>query len=424
MTVPSADPSGTQKLASWALLAARSSAPSRTLHVSPFAGPASADGSAGLPFNLTSAALSGADNGCPLAQAADFARNNLAPNNRAEEMAGIIYCVRGGEYPQSNIVWPGFSSQSIIVDGPARFGATAIEGTTNWTFAASSVAFGSPQFPILSMGQSARPGTVQVFANLVLSNGSSGQLVGLKSADISWFDISESALTGLSLVFLDGGSVESINVPSALLYYNNPSGGFIENAVIVGRLQRASMAHFRDAITVSTTPLPPDDDGIISCRIDGGWTGPAGTARFDEYTQDQFLGVFAGGAGPADYLELKTAPAIVGTEPGAVQTTDATPAVIWSLTLADNTAYWVDALVVARGTAASQNGYQRRCVVSRRGAGAALGGAGSVSIWTDEDDLDWDVEFVVSGNDLRLQVTGEAATTIDWSSTAKFQVTP
>jgi hypothetical protein len=117
--------------------------------------------------------------------------------------------------------------------------------------------------------------------------------------------------------------------------------------------------------------------------------------------------------------------AVSGTETRALQTADATPVVLWSFVLADDTAYWVDALVVARGTVAGENGYQRRCVVSRRGGGSAtLGVAGSISLWTDEEDLDWDAAFVVSGNELRLQVTGEAATIIDWSSTTTRQAAP
>lgn len=267
-------------------------------------GSPTADGlSPGSAFNPASAALFGITNNDPFLQAVLFAVSNFAPTNRAEEMQGVVLRGRAGEYPQTDVTFPGGSSVTIIMDGPTRFGASGTAGTTDWRYEVTPIAFGSPQFPILSIGQEGRPGTIQVFSDLVLSNGSSGQLVGVKSSDVSWEDISEDTLTGLSLLVIEGGSPEVINVPSALLYMFNPGGGFASDNVTVGRLQTARSVHFQGNIIVSSAPFPPDDDGILNCRIDGNWTGPAGTARFDKFTQDNFGGVFAGGAGPGDYLE-------------------------------------------------------------------------------------------------------------------------
>jgi hypothetical protein len=275
----------------------------RTLWVIPGAGNPRADGSILAPFNRTSAARAGVQGADPLKQAADHARARMAPTNREEEMAGVVYRVRGGEYPQSDIEWPGFSSQTILVDGPARFGEVGLAGTTTWRFEASPIAFGAPQFPILSIGQAVAAGSVLVYSNLVLSNGSSGQIVGLKSVEVSWEDILEDALTGLSLVSIEGGTLENINVPSALLFYNNRGGSFVNGDITVGRFQHGHMLKCKGDVVVSATPFPPDNAGLVGCRLDGNWTGPAGTARFDKFTQDNHAGAFAGGASAADFLE-------------------------------------------------------------------------------------------------------------------------
>lgn len=106
----------------------------------------------------------------------------------------------------------------------------------------------------------------------------------------------------------------------------------------------------------------------------------------------------------------------------AVQTTDATVTTLLSLALLDDSTYWVEAFVAVRGTVAGENAYKVAAKFSRRSAGAAvLGGAGSVNLFTDEEDLDWNVAWVASANNAVLQVTGEAATTINWSGTINYQ---
>jgi hypothetical protein len=107
----------------------------------------------------------------------------------------------------------------------------------------------------------------------------------------------------------------------------------------------------------------------------------------------------------------------------AIQTTDATVTTLLSIALADDSVYWVEAAVIARNTSAdADNAYKIIASLSRRSAGAAvLGGAGSTNLFTDEEDLDWDAAWVASGNNAVLQVTGEAATTINWAATVKYQ---
>lgn len=113
-------------------------------------------------------------------------------------------------------------------------------------------------------------------------------------------------------------------------------------------------------------------------------------------------------------------------ETAAVRTADGTETSLWTKALADDTAYWLEADIVAReitGAGTSENAYKIRCLASRRAAGAAaLGVAGSVSLYVDEQDTDWAAFFDVSGNNVRLRVTGDAATTsLAWAGTIRWQ---
>lgn len=105
---------------------------------------------------------------------------------------------------------------------------------------------------------------------------------------------------------------------------------------------------------------------------------------------------------------------------GAVQTIDATDTTVWSLTVSDTTAYWFEGTVVARTTSGTD------CVVGRVLAQAHREGAGAVIgdvqlQYLDPSTSTWVITWDVSGNDVRLRVTGAAATTINWAATVKYQ---
>ena len=106
-----------------------------------------------------------------------------------------------------------------------------------------------------------------------------------------------------------------------------------------------------------------------------------------------------------------------------LQTTTATQGQLKTITLADNSTYWVTAKVVARDTSGSKRAvYIRSCMVYRQSAGGAtLGGAGVQADFTDETTTAWDANLTVSGNDLRVSVTGEASTTVNWVGTIEYQ---
>jgi len=98
-----------------------------------------------------------------------------------------------------------------------------------------------------------------------------------------------------------------------------------------------------------------------------------------------------------------------------VQTTDATVTTVDSFTLAEGKTYLVEATVVAKEGDTNRATYVRRACVYRPAAGSAtLEGSVQDSL-TIESEAAWDCTIDVSGNDARVRVTGEAATTINWA---------
>lgn len=111
---------------------------------------------------------------------------------------------------------------------------------------------------------------------------------------------------------------------------------------------------------------------------------------------------------------------------GSVQTTNATPAQItWNalasvdIPLADTTVYLFRAFAVARGTAGAQRAWYfwNGAKVYREGGAPTLT---QLTPTVEETTGTMDSTFAVSGNNLRLQVTGIAATTINWGAVVEF----
>lgn len=101
-----------------------------------------------------------------------------------------------------------------------------------------------------------------------------------------------------------------------------------------------------------------------------------------------------------------------------VATTDATPTLLWEMTLADNTAYDVDFSIVARRTdgTAGRARYKRNVLVYREAAGIATIQGSVVTPTADvESAAGWDVTVQIDGaNKLQVLVTGAAASAIRW----------
>ena len=97
------------------------------------------------------------------------------------------------------------------------------------------------------------------------------------------------------------------------------------------------------------------------------------------------------------------------------QTTDGSATTALTKTLADDTVYTIQALIVGRDTSGTDRAsYIREAPAHREGGGSAT--LTSIqAAYTSETDAAWDATFTVSGNDLRVTVTGKAATTVNWS---------
>ncbi len=103
-----------------------------------------------------------------------------------------------------------------------------------------------------------------------------------------------------------------------------------------------------------------------------------------------------------------------------IQTTDATVTTLLAHTIRDNTSLFIEAHILAKETDGSdRNAYIRRILVYRDGGAAVIQGAVEATL-TQESDADWDCTIDVDTNDVRLRVTGEAATTIHWEAKIKI----
>lgn len=115
--------------------------------------------------------------------------------------------------------------------------------------------------------------------------------------------------------------------------------------------------------------------------------------------------------------------AVTGSAPIApTQTTDATPTVAYSLTLADDTAYSLDARTVARRVGGVDYGhFQHTVQVRREGGGVATIEGCVFQKQAQRTDSGMSVDWSVSGNDVQLIVTGVAAKTINWQPQVEIE---
>lgn len=104
----------------------------------------------------------------------------------------------------------------------------------------------------------------------------------------------------------------------------------------------------------------------------------------------------------------------------SVQTTDATVTTLISKTLAEGKAYIIIANIAGKQADTNRASYVRRACVYRPTAGSATLQGSVQDELTIESDVNWDCTIDVSGNAVRVRVTGVAATTIDWKGSLEF----
>jgi len=103
------------------------------------------------------------------------------------------------------------------------------------------------------------------------------------------------------------------------------------------------------------------------------------------------------------------------TDDATVQTTDATVTTIATYTtLADEKATSLKALVWARQATTDDTAKYVIEALFNRATGGVVTSKDENFLSVYEDQAAWDVTFNISGSDIQIQVTGEAAKTIEW----------
>jgi hypothetical protein len=107
---------------------------------------------------------------------------------------------------------------------------------------------------------------------------------------------------------------------------------------------------------------------------------------------------------------------------GTVTTTDNVDTTIQTLALADNTVYLLQVYYSARRTDAADRAIYVReaCVYREAGGGATLQGAVSTTL-TRESDGGWNALLTPSGNDVLVQVNGNAGQTVNWKTWSRLR---
>lgn len=329
LTAPQQDPDSLHPYAgSWiadGLLPALSSASGeRMIFVSPLAGPVTADGSPGDPFNPTSAAASFF--GDPIAQALD---SIPAPTNSDEEDATNCIIIEGGNYPNPAFFDTGPSGFTnarqllFIPRGQCVFpaGSSIFREVVPATFAPALV----PAFAIL-----AGLGIMFITATVAAADGNNGidHTVGFHGVQITGIITPPIAgQTGIVVWDLRNGSLSGSAAfagPALLDKPTNWTFGGAVSSVTVGSPERCE---FGAGVAVTALSGDPWRD----CDFTGGgivFSGPAGAAFFDRFTASSFgnavVNSFAGGATAADYFDRDTEvlSLVFSITPGGSQTFD------------------------------------------------------------------------------------------------------
>jgi hypothetical protein len=112
---------------------------------------------------------------------------------------------------------------------------------------------------------------------------------------------------------------------------------------------------------------------------------------------------------------------VAGDEEAAkTSTTDDTATNLYSFTMSDNSAIWLESTVVAMETDGSQRAVYKIGGLFYRDGGNATQQGSTVEMITAIESEDWTCAFNISTNDVRVQGTGVAATNITWISKTKI----
>lgn len=100
-----------------------------------------------------------------------------------------------------------------------------------------------------------------------------------------------------------------------------------------------------------------------------------------------------------------------------VQTTDATQTTCGTYTTASNSAVTIELLVTGlKSDFSASSGWKIYVTARNSGGTVTLEGGGAIIVGPTDPATTWSVTVDVSGADVRLRVTGAAATTVDWTA--------
>lgn len=151
-----------------------------------------------------------------------------------------------------------------------------------------------------------------------------------------------------------------------------------------------------ETVTADTGTATPDATGNINAF---GGDGVVTSAAGDTVTISQ----------TADAYTIST-----------VQTTDATPTTLFSFTLGEDEAITVDAKIMGAVSDYSAGIGGTLYGVARKDGAAAAVRIGAQANFSEDVAGDPSYDVTVSGNDVRITVTGVAATTINWRAQVSF----
>jgi len=163
-----------------------------------------------------------------------------------------------------------------------------------------------------------------------------------------------------------------------------------------------------------TAPANPAEDGYVPIASGGDLTYLRGDADGDVLAWNE----------SAETWESQTLSANLGTNiTGNVQTTDATQTTLATFSANTNdTIYSFRAEVTGIQAGANGAGYEIKGTFKRIGGTVTQIGS-TLVVYAHEDDSTWGgVTFDISGSDIRVRVTGLAATTIDWQCFGNIKV--
>lgn len=97
-----------------------------------------------------------------------------------------------------------------------------------------------------------------------------------------------------------------------------------------------------------------------------------------------------------------------------VRTTDGEMTTVASLTIPEDSVVFISARLVAIRTDETQGAAYTRFATFRNSSGTVTQVGSTTTVVNQEDDSTWDVQFLVSGTDVALQVRGNPGKIINW----------